>query len=86
MGTTAKLKLPTSDPKVQALQAGWLKKKAEIFAGNYHRPDVEDPEIVRHYNWYEATGFMVPYPGDKTVRPASEFNRKATSTKADLDD
>jgi YVTN family beta-propeller protein len=85
MGTVAKMKLPTNDPKVQVLQAGWLKKKAEIFGGKYHIPDSEDPEIVRHYNWYEATGFVVPYPGEKTVRPASDFHKRAR-TKADLDD
>jgi hypothetical protein len=85
MGTTAKLQLPTKDPKVLALQAGWLKKKAEIFGGKYHIPDSEDPDTVRHYNWYEATGFTVPFPGEKKVRPASDFNRKAPA-KADLDD
>ncbi len=85
MGTVAKMKLPTNDPKVQVLQAGWLKKKAEIFHGKYHIPDSEDPEIVRHYNWYEATGFVVPYPGEKTVRPASDFHKRARA-KADLDD
>ncbi len=84
LGTTAKLKLPTQDPKVLALQAGWLKKKSEIFAGKYHIPDSEDPDTVRHYNWYEATGFVVPFPGEKTVRPASDFKKKAP--KADLDD
>jgi YVTN family beta-propeller protein len=85
-GTTAKLKLPTKDPKVLALQAGWLKKKTEIFAGKYHIPDSEDPDTVRHYNWYEATGFIVPFPGEKKVRPASDFNRKAPAASADLDD
>jgi YVTN family beta-propeller protein len=85
-GTTAKLQLPIKDPKVLALQAGWLKKKAEIFAGKYHIPDSEDPDTVRHYNWYEATGFVVPYPGDKTVRPASDFNKRAPKATADLDD
>ena len=84
-GTTAKLQLPTKDPKVLALQAGWLQKKAEIFASKYHTPDSEDPDTVRHYNWYEATGFVVPFPGEKTVRPASDFNSPAP-TKADLDD
>ncbi len=84
-GTVAKLKLPTNDPKVLALQAGWLKKKAQIFASKYHVPDSEDPDTVRHYNWYEATGFVVPFPGEKKVRPASEFNRKAPA-HADLDD
>jgi hypothetical protein len=85
-GTTAMLKLPTNSPKVKALQVAWLKKKAEIFAGKQHIPDSEDPDTVRHYNWYEATGFVVPYPGDKMVRPASDFNRKAPAAKADLDD
>jgi hypothetical protein len=84
-GTAAKLKLPTRDPRVLALQAGWLKKKAEIFNGKYHIPDSEDPDTVRHYNWYEATGFVVPFPGEKKVRPASDFNRKAPA-HADLDD
>jgi YVTN family beta-propeller protein len=84
-GTTAKLKLPSKDPKVLALQAGWLKKKAEIFAGKYHLPDSEDPDTVRHYNWYEATGFVVPFPGEKLVRSASDFKKRAAA-KVDADD
>jgi YVTN family beta-propeller protein len=71
--------------KVRALRAGWMAKKAEIFAGNYHKPDVEDTDTVNHLNWYEATGFTRPYPGENTVRPASDFNRGAP-TKADDDD
>jgi YVTN family beta-propeller protein len=73
-------------PAVKALRAGWLKKKEEIFAGKYHVPDSEDPDTVRHYDWYEATGFKVPFPGEKKVRPASDFSRKAPAAKADLDD
>ncbi len=72
-------------PAVKALRAGWMQKKAEIFAGNYHRPDVEDSDTVNHLNWYESTSFMRPYPGEKTVRPASDFNRAAPA-KADDDD
>ena len=59
--------------------------KAEIFAAKYHMPDSEDPDTVSHFDWYEATGFKVPFPGEKTVRPASDFN-KAGARKADLDD
>jgi YVTN family beta-propeller protein len=79
------LKQLKASPAVMALQDGWLKKKAEIFAGKYHIPDSEDPDTVTHYNWYEATGFRVPFPGEKTVRPASDFNKQAP-TKADSDD
>jgi hypothetical protein len=73
-------------PAVKALQAGWLKKKAEIFAGKYHIPDSEDVDTVKHYDWYEATGFKVPFPGEKKVRPASDFNRKAPIGSNDDDD
>ncbi|MGA2647201.1 MAG: alkaline phosphatase family protein, partial [Candidatus Sulfotelmatobacter sp.] len=72
-------------PGVKALRRAWLEKKAEIFAGKLTKPDSEDPDTVNHFNWYESTGFTRPYPGEKTVRPASEFNNPAP-TKADDDD
>ena len=62
MGTTAKLQLPAKDPKVLALRAGWLKKKAEIFAGKYHIPDSEDPDIVRHYKLVRGHWDYGPVP------------------------
>ena len=77
--------IPKESPAVKALRAGWMKKKTEIFAGNQHTPDAEDVDTVNHLTWYEATGFTRPYPGEKTVRPASEFNKPAP-TKADSDD
>ncbi|MBV8116046.1 MAG: hypothetical protein JO300_14985, partial [Silvibacterium sp.] len=71
---------------VKALRAGWMKEKQQIFAGKHTTPDAEDPDTVNHLNWYEATGFTRPYPGEAKVRPASDFkNRKAPAT-ADLDD
>jgi len=70
---------------VKALRAGWLQKKAEIFAGKLTKPDAEDVDTVNHLNWYESTGFKKPYPGEKTVRPASEFNKR-TPTPDDHDD
>jgi len=79
-------RLRKKDPKAAILAAGWYQKKKQIFAGNEHRPDVEDPDTVRHFTWYEATGFVVPYPGEAKVRPASEFNRKAPKVSTDLDD
>jgi YVTN family beta-propeller protein len=72
-------------PKAAALRVAWLKKKAEIFAGKQSKPDSEDPDTVRHYNWYEATGFTRPYPGEKAVRPPSDFNNSAPTTDRDDD-
>ncbi len=75
----------TMSPKVKALRAGWLQKNAEISAGKAHKPDSEDPDTVNHFDWYMSTGFTRPYPGEKTVRPASEFNKPAPTT-TDSDD
>jgi hypothetical protein len=71
-------------PAVKALRAGWMKKKTEIFAGKYQKPDSEDPDTVNHMIWYETTNYTRPFPGEKKVRPASDFN-KAAPTKADDD-
>jgi len=77
--------LPAESPAVKALRAGWMAKKTEIFAGKQHTPDSEDSDTVSHLNWYEATGFTRPYPGENTVRPASDFNRAAPSKVDDND-
>ncbi len=77
---------PTTDsPQVVALRKAWLQKKAEIFAGKLTRPDAEDPDAVNHLNWYLTTGFKRPYPGEKTVRPPSDFNNPAPAGE-DADD
>ncbi len=70
---------------IKALRAAWLEKKEEIFAGKLTKPDAEDPDTVNHLNWYEATGFKRPYPGEKTVRPPSEFNNPAPAGDGDGD-
>ena len=57
-----------------------------MFSSKYHVPDSEDPATVNHLDWYEATGFIQPYPGEKAVRPASDFKRQARGVKVDKDD
>src|SRR5208337_2868388 len=79
------LAYPGMAPAARALQAAWLKAKTQIFAGKSHMPDSEDPNIVAHYDWYDATGYRVPFPGEKKVRFPSDFKSKAPA-KADLDD
>jgi len=74
-----------ASPAAKALQAAWQKKKAEIFAVKYHIPDSEDANIVSHYDWYDATGYRVPFPGEKKVRWPSDFKAKAPA-KMEADD
>ncbi len=75
---------PVDTAAVKVLRAGWMKKKAKVFAGKQHIPDSEDPATVNHLDWYESTNFTQPYPGEKQVRPASEF--KTRTAKVDTDD
>jgi YVTN family beta-propeller protein len=83
--STTTAALPDS-PAVKALRAGWLKMKTEVFAARYHMPDTLDPDTVSHFDWYEATGFKVPFPGEKKVRPASDFKHRVLANTKDLDD
>ncbi|HTX42221.1 MAG TPA: bifunctional YncE family protein/alkaline phosphatase family protein [Acidobacteriaceae bacterium] len=85
-GVTASVAMSKDSPAVKALRTAWLKKKALIFAGKYHIPDSEDPDTVNHLDWYEATGFTRPYPGEKTVRPPSDFNNPAPAGDTDGDE
>ncbi len=76
-------KAPVNEsPAVKALRAGWMKKKNELFADKYQKPDSEDPDTVNHLIWYEATNFVKPFPGEMKVRPASDF-KNAAPTKDD---
>jgi len=70
---------------ITSLKGAWIRKKNQIFDGKLTKPDAEDPDTVNHYNWYMSTGFKTPYPGEKTVRPPSDFNKPAP-IKADSDD
>ena len=84
-GVDKSLANPKDSPKVKALRAAWLQKKAQIFAGKMTKPDAEDPDTVNHLNWYMSTGFTRPYPGEKAVRPPSEFNNPAPAGDPDGD-
>ena len=84
-GVSASSADPANSPKIKALRAAWLQKKAQIFSGKLTKPDSEDPDTVNHFNWYMSTGFTRPYPGESKVRPPSDFNKPAPTT-ADLDD
>ena len=74
----------SASPALVAMEKAWLKKKSKIFAGKLTKPDAEDPETVNHLNWYLATAFQRPYPGETTIRPPSDFKRPAP--KGDVDD
>ncbi len=55
------------------VESAWRKARKQIFAGKFQKPDSEDSDVVGHMNWYFATNFVKPYPGEKKVRMPSDF-------------
>jgi len=84
-GTAVASSASNSDP-VARLKAAWVQKKRELFAGKMTKPDSEDPNLVNHLNWYEATGFTRAFPGENRVMHPSEFKISSAPRVADLDD
>ena len=57
-------------PAVKALRAGWMAKKAEIFAGKYHRPDVRrlrTPSTIS--TGTKPPGLRAPTPARRRFAP-----------------
>ncbi len=73
------------DTRLAKLKADWIQKKNQVFAGQSNKPDAQDPNFVNHYNWYMATNFSRPYPGEKTILAPSAF-KFALRNVADRDD
>ncbi len=74
-------KLPASP-----ISTAWADMKVKMFAGKTNKADSVDPDLLNHYDWYEATSFKRPYPGEKAVRMPSEFTNKLTHPNYDIDD
>ncbi len=68
------------------LKVAWAKMKLRMFAGKATKADSVDPYTLNHFDWYEATNFKRPYPGEKTVRPPSEFAQRVAHPNYDIDD
>jgi hypothetical protein len=76
---------PTTSAVSQLAQE-WQQAKLQIFAGKSTKPDSEDPDVVNHLDWYEATGFKRPYPGEAKVRAPSEFRNRFSTPVSNDDD
>jgi YVTN family beta-propeller protein len=63
----------------------WAQAKLELFKGKANKADSEDPYTMNHFDWYDATGYTRPYPGEKTVRWPSEFAARMAHPHMDLD-
>ena len=54
-------------PPLTKMARAWMKMKQRMFADKLQKPDSVDIDTHSHLDWYEATNFKRPYPGDKKV-------------------
>jgi YVTN family beta-propeller protein len=72
--------------KLKPIEKAWAVAKNKIFSGKQHMPDAEDPVVVNHWVWYEATGYTRPYPGEVKVRWPSDFRDRINAAHQEIDD
>ena len=79
-------KAPVSN-KPRKLSQAWQKMKVQLFAaGKFSKPDLVDPDTLSHFDWYEATYFKRPYPGEKKVQWPAAFASRLGLKVVDNDD
>jgi hypothetical protein len=78
--------VPAPTAALSRVERAWLKARKQIFAGKYQKPDSEDSDVVGHMNWYFATNFNRPYPGERKVRMPSDFPNLLVTHDGDDDD
>jgi YVTN family beta-propeller protein len=71
---------------LRKLAHAWNKMKVQMFAGKLTKPDSVDVDTLSHLDWYEATNFRRPYPGEKKVLWPTAFAARLGLAKVDDDD
>jgi hypothetical protein len=80
------VKVSAKQPLTKLAQA-WRKMKLQMVAdGKLSKPDLVDPDTLSHMNWYEATNFKRPYPGEQKVLWPAAFAARLGLKIADADD
>jgi DNA-binding beta-propeller fold protein YncE len=72
--------------KLKPIEKAWAQAKNQIFNGKQRKPDSEDPVVVNHWAWYEATGYNRPYPGEQKVYWPSAFRERISAVRPEIDD
>jgi len=78
--------VPAPTAALSQVEREWIKARKQIFAGKFQKPDSEDSDVVGHMNWYFATNFSKPYPGERKVRSPRDFPNLLTTHDEDDDD
>jgi YVTN family beta-propeller protein len=79
------VKVSAKEPLTKLARA-WRKMKHQMFAGKLRKPDSVDIDTLSHLDWYEATNFKRPYPGEKKVLWPAAFAARLGLPKTEVDD
>jgi YVTN family beta-propeller protein len=82
---TQGVKTAAKEPLTKLARA-WRKMKQQMFAGKLQKPDSVDVDTLSHLDWYEATNFKRPYPGEKKVLWPAAFAARLGLPKTEVDD
>jgi hypothetical protein len=62
------LAVPAAEQSVADAWATWYKETAQpLLTGRHAMADAVNPAQLNRYDWYSATGWTKPYPGDKEI-------------------
>lgn len=73
--TTPLTNITTSDDSKDQLHRAWRLASDEMFRNSKGKPDIQDPNMLNHVDWYSATGFKRPYPGEQKLLMPAEVTR-----------
>jgi len=65
--------VPTAMRSIVAAWTAWGRK--QHFGGSRPAPDVADPNLLNHYDWYAAHGWRLPYPGESAILTPTQLLR-----------
>jgi YVTN family beta-propeller protein len=71
---------------VTPLQKAWAKASAEVMKDKITKADAADPNFLNHLVWYSATGWKLPYPGERKILSPEPFLKAARGYRSDDDD
>ena len=76
----------TKAAAVTPLEKAWLKATGEMMKDKIAKADAADPDFLNHVIWYSATGWKLPYPGERKILPPGPFLKAARSYHDSDDD
>jgi YVTN family beta-propeller protein len=77
--TTSLTNITGSNDSTNQLHQAWRRASDDMFRNSKGKPDMQDANMLNHVDWYSATGFKRPYPGETRVLAPAEVTKTTGS-------